>query len=327
MSLPNNKKLSILYTLEILKEYSDENHLLSQTEIAKKIYNHFGMECERKSIGSNIDSLIDFGCDIIKTSAGCYLASREFEASEIRFLIDAVFSSKSINSKHSTELSNKLSKFLSVYERKQYNYIYKSDELNKSSNKELFYNIDIISEAIEKNKQIQFEYKRFSFKEQVAKKKPYIMNPYFLINNQGKYFLICNYDYFDQIGNYKLDRIHNIKILDTPIKPITKLKGYENGLDIAKYANENIYMFGTESVKATIKIYNDYSVAYVEEWFGKNVRFYEKDGITHADIVANESSLIYWCLQYGEVVELVEPVSCRNKIKEILKVMNGRYDV
>ena len=37
MSLPNNKKLSILYTLQILKDYSDEKHLLSQNEIAKKI--------------------------------------------------------------------------------------------------------------------------------------------------------------------------------------------------------------------------------------------------------------------------------------------------
>ena len=56
MSLPNNKKLSILYTLQILKDYSDEKHLLSQNEIAKKIYNLYGMECERKSIGTNIDS-------------------------------------------------------------------------------------------------------------------------------------------------------------------------------------------------------------------------------------------------------------------------------
>ena len=90
MSLPNNKKLSILYTLQILKDYSDEKHLLSQNEIAKKIYNLYGMECERKSIGTNIDSLIDFGYDIVKTNSGCFLASREFEASEIRFLIDAV---------------------------------------------------------------------------------------------------------------------------------------------------------------------------------------------------------------------------------------------
>lgn len=326
MSLPNNKKLSILYTLQILKDYSDENHLLSQNEIAKKVYNLYGMECERKSIGTNIDSLIDFGYDIVKTNSGCFLASREFETSEIRFLIDAVFSSKSIDSRHSRELANRLSNLLSSYQRKQYKYIYKADELNRTNNKELFYNIDIINEAIEKNKQIQFEYNRFYFKENNKKKKPYIVNPYFLINNQGKYFLVCNYDYFDEIGNYKLERIHNIKILDTDIKPIKQVKGFENGLDIAKYANENIYMFATNSVNATIRIYDDWATAYVEEWFGKNARFYEKDNKIYADIIANESSLIYWCLQYGEVIELITPTTTREKIKDILKEMSKRYN-
>ena len=326
MSSPNNKKLSILYTLQILKDYSDENHLLSQNEIVKKIYSIYGMECERKSIGTNIDSLIDFGYDIVKTNSGCFLASREFETSEIRFLIDAVFSSKSIDSRHSRELSNKLSNLLSSYQRKQYKYIYKADELNRTNNKELFYNIDIINEAIEKNKQIQFEYNRFYYKDINKKKKPYIVNPYFLINNQGKYFLVCNYDYFDEIGNYKLERIHNIKILDTDIKPIKQVKGFENGLDIAKYANENIYMFTTNSVNATIQIYDDWATAYVEEWFGKNARFYEKDNKIYADIIANESSLIYWCLQYGEVIEIIEPKQCREKIKDILKEMSKRYN-
>ena len=325
MSLPNNKKLSILYTLQILKDYSDENHLLSQNEIAKKIYRIYGMECERKSIGTNIDSLIDFGYDILKTNSGCFLASREFEISEIRFLIDAVFSSKSIDSKHSQELSNKLINFLSLYQRKQYKYIYKADELNRTNNKELFYNIEIINEAIEKNKQIQFEYNRFNYKNNNKKKKSYIVNPYFLINNQGKYFLVCNYDYFDEIGNYKLERIHNIKILDTEIKPIKQVKGFENGLDITKYANENIYMFSTNSINATIQIYDDWATAYVEEWFGKNARFYVKDNKIYADIRTNESSLIYWCLQYGESVELIEPTETRNKIKEKVKMICEKY--
>jgi predicted DNA-binding transcriptional regulator YafY len=325
MSSSSNKKLSILYTLQVLRDYSDENHLLSQNDIVIKINNIYGMTCERKSIATNIDSLIDFGYDIVKTNAGSYLASREFEPSEIRFLVDAVFSSKSINSKHARELSKKLSEFLSVYQRKQYKYVYKSDELNRTDNKELFFNIDIINEAIEKNKQIEFDYIKRTYKGDKVKKYPYKVNPYCLINNQGKYFLVCNYDYFDNIGNYKLEKIHNIKILDTPIKPATQVKGFENGLDIAKYANENIYMFSTNSTKATVKIYSESATAYVEEWFGKNASLYEKENSIFADITANETSLIYWCLQYGEDIELLSPKDTRDKIKEIVKQINKRY--
>ena len=79
-------------------------------------------------------------------------------------------------------------------------------------------------------------------------------------------------------------------------------------------------------VKATIKIYNDWATAYVDEWFGKNAKFYEKNNIIYADIKANESSLIYWCLQYGEVIELIEPINTREKIKNIIKAMDKRYN-
>lgn len=323
MALPSNKKLSILYTLQILKDYSDEQHLLSQQEIGKKIYNIYGMECERKSIGTNIDSLIDFGYDIVKTKAGSFLASREFEPSEIRFLIDAVFSSKSIDCKHSRELANKLSNFLSSYQRKQYTYIYKANEINRSNNRELFYNIEIINEAIEKNKKIQFEYNRYYYKEN---KKIYIVNPYFLINNQGRYYLVCNFDYYNEIANYKVDFIKNIKILNDERKPLNSLKGYGNGIDITKYINDHIYPFADNIVKATIKLSDENTITYVMEWFGGNANVYKKGNNFFADITNNEKALIYWCLQYGESVELITPSETRNKIKEIVSKIQKKYD-
>ncbi len=324
--LPGNKKLLILYILDILKDFSDENHLLSQNDIMKKLYSIYGVECDRKSIGANIDSLIDFGYGIVKTRKGSFLAEREFEPSEVQFLVDAVFSSRCISSKHSIDLAKKLSSTLSNYQRKQYNYVYKSNELNRTSSKELFYNIDIINEAIEKDKQIQFNYKKTTFKNVNLKDKTYVVNPYYLINNQGKYFLVCNYDYFNEIGNYKVERIYNIKILDSPRKPINKLKEFENGFDIVKYANENIYMFSTKSIDALLKLSSDKSSIPVEEWFGKNATFFEKDSNLYAKINANETSLIYWCIQYGEDVELLEPKETREKIKNIVNIIKQKYE-
>ena len=324
MSLPSNKKLSILYILEVLKEYSDISHLLTQEEIINKIYNNYGLELERKSISNNIDSLIDFGYDIVKTKNGCYLNSREFENSEIQFLIDAIFSSKSISSKHCKELANKLSKILSEYDRKQYNYIYKADSVNRTNNKQLFYTIEILNEAIKEGRQVELIYNRFYLNNKMTT--PRIINPYFLINNQGVYYLVCNYDCYDEIANYKIDKIENIKILDSKVKSINKLKGCENGVDFVKYANDNVYMFSNDIVDAKIKIDKEYTVDYVVDWFGKNAKVYVKDDIIYADIKVNEQALIYWCLQYGENVELIEPIATRNKIKEVVYSMVEKYD-
>ena len=326
MSYNGNKKLSILCILEILKDYSDENHLLSQTEIAKKLYSIYGIECERKSVGANIDNLIDFGFDIIKIPhKGCYLGEGVLEPSEVSFIVDALFSSKSISGKQAKELSIKLSNLLSKYQRKKYNYIFKADEVNRTNNKELFYNIEVLQEAIENNKKISFNYIRPHY-EKDKSQKVYIVNPYFLVNNQGRYYLICNFDYYNEIGNYKIDFIKNIKILDEERKPITSIKGFEKGIDISKYINEHIYVFGDKIVNATIKLVDDNSITYVMEWFGENAKIYKKNNTIYADIVSSEKALVYWCLQYGESVELMVPSETRNKIKEIVAKIQKKYD-
>lgn len=325
MATDTNKKLSIIYIYEILKEYSDENHLLKQQDIIKLIKQIYDMDCERKSIGNNIDFLIDLGFDIIKVPhKGCYLGERVLEPSEVSFIVDALFSSKSISGSQAKELSSKLSNLLSKYQRKRYNYIYKAEQINRTNNKELFYNIEIIQEAIEKNKKVSFNYVRPPYSEENTLK-TYIINPYFLINSQGRYYLICNFDYYNEIGNYKVDFIKNIRILDDERKPLNNLKGYEKGFDISKYINEHIYPFGDKTVYATIKLTDDNSITYVMEWFGKNAKIYKKNNTTYADIVSSEKALVYWCLQYGESVELLFPKQTRDKIKSILEQINKKY--
>lgn len=324
--LPSNKKMTNICVLEILKEYSDEQHPLTQAEIIKKLNNDYGLELERKSVASTIDSLTDFGYDIIKTKSGCYLGEREFEPSEISFLIDAVFSSKSIDSAHSKKLAEKLTKFLSVNSRKRYNYICKADQMIRTNQKQLFYTIDVLNEAIERGLQVEFNYNRFYINGNPKQNKRYVINPYFMINNQGRYYLVCNLDKFNEIANYKADLISNIKILSTPAKPITKLNNCAGGVDMVTYANENIYMFHNKTVNATLKIKDEYAAEYVYEWFGANAHFYTSMGENFASVSANEQALIYWCLQYGETVELTSPADTRAKIAEISKKISHTYN-
>lgn len=327
MASETNKKLSIVYTLEILKEYSDENHLLTQSDIASKIHQIYGMDCERKSIATNIDSLIELGFDIIKVPhKGCFIGERIIEPSEVSFIVDALFSSKSINGKQAKVLAEKISSMLSKYQRRKYNYIYKADQVSRTQNHDLFYNIEIIQEAIEKNKQILFRYDRPYF-EKENKRRLYKVNPYFLINSQGKYYLVCNYDYFDTMGNYKVDLIKDIQILNEERKPINEIKGYKNGVDIAKYVNEHIYVFSDKIINATLKLSGEKAVQYIVEWFGKDAKLYKQDDSIYASVVSNEQALVYWCMQYGENVELVDPVETRKKISEKVSLINNKYNV
>jgi len=64
--------------------------------------------------------------------------------------------------------------------------------------------------------------------------------------------------------------------LDIDAKPITKLKGCENGVDMAKYANENIYMFHNKTVNATLKIDEEYSADFVFDGLVKVLNFIKR---------------------------------------------------
>lgn len=325
MASDTNKKLSIFYVLNVLKEYSDENHLLTLDQIAEKIYSMYGMQCERKSISTNIDSLIDLGYDIVRSRrSGNYLASREFEPSEINYLVDAVFSSKSLDSTHAKEIADKLTAMLSKYNRRNFSYIVNANQITRTDNKQIFYNIDIINEAIENNKKISFTYKRYYVDKSKKANKLYV-SPYFFVNNQGKYYLVCSFNSRDDMANYRVDNMHDIQVVDSPRRKITTIPGFEKGVDMSAYANSNIYMLNPTTVRATIKILNDYAENYVVDWFGDKVNFYTKGEETFASFDASEQSLIYWCLQYGDSVELVAPETTRNTIKEIVDRMNKRY--
>ncbi len=149
-----NKKASILLILKVLEEYSDEDHFLTQQDIINKIDEIYGIELERKSVAFSLSLLQELDYDINKSPRGGYaLLSRSFDNSEIRYITDALFSSKSLSAKQATELSKKLNSCLSKYQRKDYNFIYKSNEISRSENKELFYTLELIEEAKEEERE------------------------------------------------------------------------------------------------------------------------------------------------------------------------------
>ncbi len=329
MPSDSNKKLLILYILKILEEYSDENHPLTHNDIINKIYSNYGMTAERKAIGANIQSLIDFGYEIENIPRkGWYLSERLFEDGEITFLIDSVFSSSSISGKYSVELADKISTLLSKHKRKKYKYIYKANEINKPDNKQLFYTIDVLTEAIEKKKKVRFNYTKYTKDKKLINRRDdyfYTVSPYFMINNKGKYFLACNLDKYDNLSNFKIDKIVNIMVTDEPIRPINDISQYSKGFDIAKYVNENLYMFGDKNVNAVIKIEHEWNIDVAIEWFGEKLHLEEKDGAFYAKINVNQSSLIVWALQYAESVEIISPIETRERMKQILENTYKKY--
>lgn len=331
MTMIENKKASIILILKVLQEYSDEDHFLTQQDIIDKVDELYGIELERKSVAFSISLLQELDYDINKSRRGGYaLLSRDFDNSEIRYITDALFSSKSLSAKQAAELSKKLNSCLSRYQRKDYNYIYKSSEINRSENKELFYTLELIEEAKRRGKRISFQYLTYDENGKPVIKNDgyrYIVSPYYSVNSSGRYYLICNYrEKYRAITWFRIDYMLNPKIEEEwPIKPIESLEGVKD-FDIAKYLNDNIYLLDGDVINATIQIENPNSVQFVVDWFGKNAKIYKKDNKLLADIKCNESALFYWYMQYSETLTIISPQSLIDRVKNEAERILTKYE-
>ena len=325
-----NKKASIILILKVLQEYSDEDHFLTQQDIIEKVNQLYGIELERKSVAFSISLLQELDYDINKSPRGGYaLLSRDFDCTEIRFITDAIFSSKSISGRQALKLTNKLNSSLSKYQRKSYNFIFKSGEINRSSSNEVFYTLELIEEAKRRGKRISFQYLTFDENGNKCVKRDgfrYIVSPYYSVNSNSRYYLICNYrEKYRPIQAYRIDYMINAKIEEEwPIKPIDTLKGLEY-FDIAKYLNENIYLLAGEVINAEVELKDESSIQFVVDWFGNSAKIHKKDERILVNIRCNESALFYWCMQYSESVKVLSPESLKSRIIQEAQSILEKY--
>ena len=155
------QKLKLLYLLEILRDYSDENTYLSVKELTTLLLKK-EIIVERKTLYKDIELLQDYGFNIVLEKNGreniYALVEREFELAEVKMLIDVIQASKFLTVKKSRDLILKLKKLASKKQAQKIQRQVYSFEENKYINENIYYNVDAIHNAIAENKQIDFNY-------------------------------------------------------------------------------------------------------------------------------------------------------------------------
>lgn len=326
MYATGNKKMLNMLILEILRVYSDEEHSLTQQEIIKLLDKNYGMECDRRSVKNNVMSLKEMGYDI-SMEKGYRLLSREFDDSELRILIDSVLFSKSISTRQAKGLIEKIRGLASNYFNAKVSHVSNLPELNRTLNKQAMYSLDAINDAIADKKKIEFIYNEVGtdFKLHPKRNEPYKVNPYQIVANNGRFYLIGNYDKYDNVAHFRIDKMTDVKILDEKVKSMSKVPELEKGLNLPKHMAEHIYMFGGESVSVEIKTTPD-MMSELVDWFGGDFSVIKKgeDSIV-ARVKCNYSAMRFWALQYGLYVEVLKPLDLRNTIAEDVQSMAKKY--
>ena len=206
-------------------------------------------------------------------------------------MIDSLLFSKHIPYSQCKVLIEKLEGLSNCYFKSRVKHIQTMPN-NELQNKQLFCTIEVLDKAITKGRQVAFYYneyhtdmKMYPRENEKGEKRRYIINPYQIVAINGRYYLICNYDKYDNVANYRLDRITDIEMLSTPVKAMNKVKGLENGLNLPKHMAEHVYMFTGESATVTFRA-KKYLVSEIIDWFGKEVRFSDvSTGIRISELV------------------------------------------
>lgn len=331
------KKLLIIRIMQILERYSDANHPLTQEEIIKKLYEHYGIEAERKAVGRNIALLKDMfdreAADKTTTAVsigsdrgkGVFLEKRLFEDSELRLLIDGVLASKFISEKYSRDLIEKLCSLSNVYFKSNVKHVCMVKEWDKTENKAVFLNVELINEAIEKSRQITFDYNKYGEDKKLHKTSSHKVSPYQLIAHNQRYYLVLFNEKTKNVGYFRVDKITNIGITDEPSTPVRRVKGYESGMDYKIYASMLPYMFSDKVANVTM-ICDSWLIDQVIDWFGKKIKIEAvENGEYEITVATSLAAMEYWAMQYLKFVEIKSPSELREKLKKNISEAGKKY--
>lgn len=211
-------KATAICLLQILTEYSDENHILQMKDIITKMHALYGIDPDRRTIYSSVELLNDLGYDVssYEDSKGYYLKERIFEQGEIRLLMDAVYSFPFIPAKHINDLIDKLQKLISVHDRKKYKHLVTARPDLKSQNREVFFNIEELYKAITNKIKVKFDYLQYDVEKKlvVRRNKKYTVNPYGMVFTNEHYYLVCTLAYQSNVSLYRIDKMKEIELTD-----------------------------------------------------------------------------------------------------------------
>lgn len=318
------QKATILCIYEILKRYTDENHILSTEKIREKLKKVYDIDMERRAVYRNIDALRSMGVEIEgyqENREGYYLMDREFEMSEIRLLCDAVAASDVIKEETGKIIIKKLIDTQSIFQGRmlQKTVFVKSEK--KILNKQLFYNIDTLNVAINQGCKISTKMMEYGLNHELTERKdsPIVLSPYVTLWAEGNYYILGKREGVDQIEHFRIDLLKDIVILERGVDMIF------GGLNPSQYAKECISQNGEKKEKYEIEcgleLWQD-----VAETFGKDADVVRNDGtVITVKIMAVPSEMKSWILEHIDKCEAISPKRFREDIQRIIIKAYGQY--
>lgn len=332
-----SKKATVLAILEILKNHTDFDHPMLQKEIIEKLNSaEYDMNVERKSVKRDL-MLVEAVDEHVKCkrkkrtvynkktreneeselTTGFYYI-HDFEESEVHMLTDTIVFSKHIPKEQKKDLIERLEKLTSSYYKSTSKNIHVSNG-STSQNKSWLLNIEQLNKAINNHNAVSFNYNDYGIDKKLHVLTHVETNPYQIVAANNHYFLVGENISSNGFEHYRIDKITELQVLEEEFfEP-------QLSFDMDAYLSSHIYMSSGEAEYIYINVDVD-EIGAVIDYFGDNFIVIDSDDdIVKIRVKSNEDDIYYWALQYGNHVEITEPQTLRNRIRNTVESMARTY--
>ena len=311
------KKDALIYFLRIMSRYSDAEHPLKVRQIMELMKSEYGVTVTKQTVYNYIDLLNEMDLEINDSGTGKYISYRVLEKSEVELLIHSIVSNSTISRHYTDDLAKKL---LSTQSKYYTSNITKFYNVDKKDNRELFLNIEVISECIQNKQKVKFMYTKYNTNKEIVdyREKPYTVTPLCIVCRDGRFYFVCKYDTKDGIFSFRLDKIRNCQ----PSKHKIEI---EYHLDPYDYSKNRLYMYGgdihTFTLQCSKVVLDD-----IIESFGTDVKIYnETENTFDCEVQTTDIAIKFFTLQFINFVVVLKPQKMRDEIKHRLEQALTKY--
>lgn len=327
----NKASMRILMLLRILERESSAECPLPMKSLQQMLESH-GIFSGRKAVGRDITALRQLGCEVVYTRrspGGYYLCHHRLEPAEVRVLTDAVEAAPFLTQEMTDALVRKLQTMLTGQEQQALQEQIYYDPGRKMENAEIGDTITELSHAVAIKKKVMFCYHHHVLRNgavQLDAGKTFILSPYALFWRDDHYYLAGNYEKYDAVGNYRLDRMFCVKVLAEDARPYSKLTPYMGKFDTADYLRHEFHMFGGRKEQLLLRCDRNFLDVLIDR-FGEELKILTSGEDTFtAHVTACISEGFYdWLLQCGARVTVLAPASVREELRGRLNTLFQTY--
>ena len=339
MAKAGGEKLKILLIRDYLLRYSDEAHPVTVKDIQQELEKS-GITAERKSIYRDLKTLgccadptepddvdpVSYGMDIVNDHGRYYVRERDFTLQEVKLLVDMVQSSNFITESKTRKLIAKLESLTSIHEARTLNRTVFVRNRVKVMNESVYINVDKISEAINGDRILHFQYYSYDLRKEKQLRhngEIYEVSPFALIWVDQNYYFLGYTGENDRIRAYRVDRMTRV----TTVRGPRKGKKQFEQIDIATFTRKVFRMYLGEVKTVSIRFHTSLTDAVIDR-FGTDV-ILVPDGEEHFIVqveVAVSPQFYGWVAGFGTLAEILAPDAVRGGMAQHLKGALAQYE-